>query len=116
MCAAYVYLLIRYLNGKRSAIGFSPPLPISSVRLDLRDDYISRCTVSHTDTPVKMASRCNELPWPDLAAYFEFKSKNGENIVVACKLCPRGPKTLSANVKASSNLRKHLQVSLFISF
>ncbi|KAM7303401.1 uncharacterized protein ISCGN_013359 [Ixodes scapularis] len=57
-----------------------------------------------------MDSRCNELPWPDLAAYFNFKTKNGENIVVACKLCPRGSKTLSANVKASSNLRKHLQL------
>lgn len=52
----------------------------------------------------------SRLPWPELEPYFQLKSTSGKNVVVSCKLCPPGPRTYSANIKANSNLKKHMEV------
>lgn len=60
------------------------------------------------------ALNCEKLSRPDLETNFDFKSRNGDNIAVASRLWPSKPKTPSANVEATSDLRKPLQVSSFI--
>ena len=51
-----------------------------------------------------------KLPWPLYNKYFEQVSSTENNITVRCKLCAPSLRTYSTNKRATSNLRKHLQV------
>ena len=52
-------------------------------------------------------------PWPYLSAMFHFLPRKGNSFKMVCLLCAPAYKEVSAYVSSPSNLRKHIQVSIY---
>ena len=52
-------------------------------------------------------------PWPYLSMMFCFLSKKGNSLKMVCLLCAPANKEVSVYVSSPSNLRKHIQVSIY---
>ena len=55
-----------------------------------------------------------EHPWPYLESIFRYKGKDNNSVKFICRLCSPLVKEISAFISSPSNLRKHVEVSVFI--
>ena len=69
---------------------------------------ISRETQESVDNTSK------EHPWPYLESIFRYKGKDNNSMKFICYLCSPLVKEISVFILSPSNLRKHVEVSVFM--
>lgn len=75
------------------------------------DEQPARSQVTHGGGFRKPRAQCIFSSWK-YAEHFTYKFIKGRNISVQCEMCLPANKLLSASKDSTSNLKKHLEVSL----
>ena len=57
--------------------------------------------------------REDQHPWPYLESLFQYKGKYKNSVKFICRLCSPLVKEISAFISSPSNLRKHVEVSVY---